>query len=73
LPTFKEPIICCPKDPDAAKLLSEVSGTHIDEAFIGSFMTKISHFRAAAKLSSRSSRSWRIWASSMAWVGVMAV
>ncbi len=45
-----EPIVCCPNDPDDAKFLSEVSGTTIDEAFIGSCMTNIGHFRAAAKL-----------------------
>jgi len=47
---IKEPIVCCPNDPDDAKFLSEVAGTHIDEAFIGSCMTNIGHFRAAAKL-----------------------
>jgi len=47
---IKEPIVCCPNDPDDAKFLSEVSGTHIDEAFIGSCMTNIGHFRAASKL-----------------------
>ena len=50
LADIKEPIVCCPNDPDDAKFLSEVSGTHIDEAFIGSCMTNIGHFRAAAKL-----------------------
>jgi aconitate hydratase 2/2-methylisocitrate dehydratase len=45
-----EPVLCCPNDPDDAKLLSEVAGTKIDEAFIGSCMTNIGHFRAAAKL-----------------------
>ena len=49
MPTIKEPIVCCPNDPDAAKFLTEVSGTHIDEAFSGSCMTHIGHFRAAAK------------------------
>ncbi|MBK6471436.1 MAG: bifunctional aconitate hydratase 2/2-methylisocitrate dehydratase [Betaproteobacteria bacterium] len=48
--TIKEPILCCPNDPDDAKFLSEVAGTKIDEAFIGSCMTNIGHFRAAAKL-----------------------
>ncbi len=43
-----EPIVCCPNDPDDAKFLSEVAGTKIDEAFIGSCMTNIGHFRAAA-------------------------
>ncbi len=47
---IKEPILCCPNDPDDAKFLSQVAGTKIDEAFIGSCMTNIGHFRAAAKL-----------------------
>ena len=47
---IKEPIVCCPNDPDDAKFMSEVAGTKIDEAFIGSCMTNIGHFRAAAKL-----------------------
>ncbi|MDO5610487.1 MAG: bifunctional aconitate hydratase 2/2-methylisocitrate dehydratase [Pseudomonadota bacterium] len=45
-----EPIVCCPNDPDDAKTLSDVSGAAIDEVFIGSCMTNIGHFRAAAKL-----------------------
>ena len=47
---LKEPILCCPNDPDDAKPLSAVAGTKIDEVFIGSCMTNIGHFRAAAKL-----------------------
>ncbi len=50
LADIKEPIVCCPNDPDDAKFMSEVSGTKIDEAFIGSCMTNIGHFRAAAKV-----------------------
>ncbi len=50
LADIKEPILCCPNDPDDAKFLSDVAGTKIDEAFIGSCMTNIGHFRAAAKL-----------------------
>ena len=50
LADIKEPIVCCPNDPDDAKFLSEVAGTKIDEAFIGSCMTNIGHFRAAATL-----------------------
>ncbi|MCA0326794.1 MAG: bifunctional aconitate hydratase 2/2-methylisocitrate dehydratase, partial [Proteobacteria bacterium] len=50
LADVKEPIVCCPNDPDDAKFMSEVAGTKIDEAFIGSCMTNIGHFRAAAKL-----------------------
>ncbi|WP_022981636.1 bifunctional aconitate hydratase 2/2-methylisocitrate dehydratase [Ideonella sp. B508-1] len=48
LADIKEPIVCCPNDPDDAKTLSDVAGTKIDEAFIGSCMTNIGHFRAAA-------------------------
>ncbi len=47
---IKEPIVCCPNDPDDAKLLSEVAGDKVDEVFIGSCMTNIGHFRAAGKL-----------------------
>ncbi|TPH17288.1 bifunctional aconitate hydratase 2/2-methylisocitrate dehydratase [Litorilituus lipolyticus] len=47
---IKEPVVCCPNDPDDAKLLSEVAGVDIDEVFIGSCMTNIGHFRAAGKL-----------------------
>jgi aconitate hydratase 2/2-methylisocitrate dehydratase len=50
LADIKEPIVCCPNDPDDAKLLSDVQGTGIDEVFIGSCMTNIGHFRAAGKL-----------------------
>ena len=45
-----EPILACPNDPDDVKPLSEVSGERIDEVFIGSCMTNIGHFRAAARL-----------------------
>ena len=45
-----EPIVCCPNDPDDAKLLSEVSGDTVDDVFIGSCMTNIGHFRAAGNL-----------------------
>ncbi|MDA9559500.1 bifunctional aconitate hydratase 2/2-methylisocitrate dehydratase [Porticoccaceae bacterium] len=50
LADIKEPIVCCPNDPDDAKLLSEVAGDKVDEIFIGSCMTNIGHFRAAGKL-----------------------
>jgi aconitate hydratase 2/2-methylisocitrate dehydratase len=45
-----EPLLACPNDPDDVKTLSDVAGTAIDEVFIGSCMTNIGHFRAAAKL-----------------------
>merc|ERR1712232_696757 len=47
---IKEPILCCPNDPDDAKLLSDVMNTKIDEVFIGSCMTNIGHYRAAGKM-----------------------
>ncbi|WP_137895194.1 bifunctional aconitate hydratase 2/2-methylisocitrate dehydratase [Ramlibacter sp. 2FC] len=50
LADIKEPILCCPNDPDDAKPLSAVQNTKIDEVFIGSCMTNIGHFRAASKL-----------------------
>ncbi|MCP5160491.1 MAG: bifunctional aconitate hydratase 2/2-methylisocitrate dehydratase [Hahellaceae bacterium] len=50
LADIKEPIVCCPNDPDDAKLLSEVAGAKVDEVFVGSCMTNIGHFRAAGKL-----------------------
>ena len=45
---IKEPILACPNDPDDVKRLSEVAGETVDEVFIGSCMTNIGHFRAAA-------------------------
>jgi len=57
-----EPILACPNDPDDVKLLSEVAGDKIDEVFIGSCMTNIGHFRAAAKvLEGRSDIPTRLW------------
>ncbi len=50
LDQLKEPVVCCPNDPDDARLLSEVAGDKVDEVFIGSCMTNIGHFRAAGKL-----------------------
>jgi len=47
---IKEPLLACPNDPDDVKPLSEVQGTNIDEVFIGSCMTNIGHFRAAAEV-----------------------
>ena len=50
LADIKEPIVCCPNDPDDAKFMSEVTGTKIDEVFVGSCMTNIGHFRAAGEI-----------------------
>jgi aconitate hydratase 2 / 2-methylisocitrate dehydratase len=57
-----EPILACPNDPDDVKVLSEVAGAKIDEVFIGSCMTNIGHFRAAAKvLEGKSDIPTRLW------------
>tara|TARA_Y100001968_G_scaffold331188_1_gene385042 strand:- start:4921 stop:7515 length:2595 start_codon:yes stop_codon:yes gene_type:complete len=50
LDNLKEPVVACPNDPDNVKLLSEVAGDPIHEVFIGSCMTNIGHYRAAAKI-----------------------
>jgi aconitate hydratase 2/2-methylisocitrate dehydratase len=58
-----EPLLACPNDPDDVKPLSQVQGARIDEVFIGSCMTNIGHFRAAAKLLEASGESipTRLW------------
>lgn len=45
-----EPVLACPNDPDNVKLLSKEAGQAIQEVFIGSCMTNIGHYRAAAKI-----------------------
>ncbi|MCP4038670.1 MAG: bifunctional aconitate hydratase 2/2-methylisocitrate dehydratase, partial [bacterium] len=50
LAEINEPLLACPNDPDDVKKLSEVAGAEVQEVFIGSCMTNIGHFRAAAKL-----------------------
>jgi aconitate hydratase 2/2-methylisocitrate dehydratase len=47
---IKEPIVAAPNDPDNVKLMSECTGDTIHEVFIGSCMTNIGHYRAAAKV-----------------------
>ncbi|MEN8162992.1 MAG: bifunctional aconitate hydratase 2/2-methylisocitrate dehydratase [Acidobacteriota bacterium] len=62
LSAIDEPIVACPNDPDDVKKLSEVSGRVIDEVFIGSCMTNIGHFRAAARvLEGRHLGTNRLW------------
>ena len=57
-----EPILACPNDPDDVRLLSEVAGQAVDEVFIGSCMTNIGHFRAAARiLGGASVAAKRLW------------
>lgn len=50
LAEITEPILACPNDPDDVKLLSDVQGTSIQDVFLGSCMTNIGHFRAAAEI-----------------------
>jgi aconitate hydratase 2/2-methylisocitrate dehydratase len=47
---IKEPLVACPNDPDDIKPLSAVVGDKVDEVFIGSCMTNIGHYRAAARM-----------------------
>ncbi len=63
LADIKEPVVCCPNDPDDAKTLSDVAGAKVDEVFIGSCMTNIGHFRAAGKLLAqhKGAMSTRFW------------
>ncbi len=59
---LKEPIVAAPNDPDNVKTLSDVVGAKIDEVFIGSCMTNIGHYRAAAKvLENEGTVKGRLW------------
>ncbi|MCP9917116.1 bifunctional aconitate hydratase 2/2-methylisocitrate dehydratase [Cyanobium sp. ATX 6F1] len=62
LDELSEPVLACPNDPDNVKLLSEVVGERIDEVFIGSCMTNIGHYRAAATvLDGAGTSAARLW------------
>jgi aconitate hydratase 2/2-methylisocitrate dehydratase len=62
LSDIREPILACPNDPDDVRLLSDVDGTPIDEAFIGSCMTGISHFNEVAEiLENKKNLPVRLW------------
>ena len=62
LDELTEPVLACPNDPDNVKLLSEVAGDRIDEVFIGSCMTNIGHYRAAARvLEGQGTNKARLW------------
>ncbi|MGB3192179.1 MAG: bifunctional aconitate hydratase 2/2-methylisocitrate dehydratase [Limnoraphis sp.] len=58
---IKEPIVAAPNDPDNVKLMSECAGDKIDEVFIGSCMTNIGHYRAAAKVLDGEKVKVRLW------------
>jgi len=62
LDEITEPILACPNDPDNVKTLSDVAGSQIDEVFIGSCMTNIGHYRAAATvLEGQGENTARLW------------
>ena len=62
LAEITEPLLACPNDPDDIKPLSEVAGEKVDEVFIGSCMTNIGHYRAAAQvLNGVNSLPTRMW------------
>lgn len=62
LDAIKEPLVACPNDPDDIKPLSVVAGDKINEVFIGSCMTNIGHYRAAAKvLAGEGALPTRLW------------
>jgi aconitate hydratase 2/2-methylisocitrate dehydratase len=62
LNAITEPIVACPNDPDNVKTLSNVSGNKVDEVFIGSCMTNIGHYRAAATvLEGQGQNTARLW------------
>ena len=50
LAEIREPLLACPNDPDDGKPLSAVAGDKIEEAFLGSCMVNIGHFRAAGRI-----------------------
>ena len=57
-----EPLLACPNNPDDVRPLSEVAGDAVQEVFIGSCMTNIGHYRAAARvLADAASLPVRLW------------
>ncbi|MDO8724452.1 MAG: bifunctional aconitate hydratase 2/2-methylisocitrate dehydratase [Candidatus Methanoperedens sp.] len=64
LSEIREPLLACPNDPDYIKPLSEVAGEKIDEVFIGSCMTNLSHFKNAASIIRKEGKSAsKLWIS----------
>ena len=64
LSEIREPLLACPNDPDYIKPLSEVTGEKIDEIFIGSCMTNLSHFRNVASVLRKEGKSAsKLWIS----------
>ena len=68
LNTITEPIVACPKT-DNVKTLSDVAGDKVDEVFIGSCMTNIGHYRAAAAvLEGQGQNTARLWVCPHPWM-----
>lgn len=64
LSEIREPLLACPNDPDYIKPLSEAAGEKIDEVFIGSCMTNLSHFSNTAKILRKEGKSAsKLWIS----------
>lgn len=62
LDQIKAPLVAAPNDPDNIKLMSECAGDPVHEVFIGSCMTNIGHYRAAAKvLEGQGQTKVRLW------------
>jgi aconitate hydratase 2/2-methylisocitrate dehydratase len=62
LAEIREPLLACPNDPDDVRPLSAVAGDEIEEAFIGSCMVNIGHFRAAGRIFDKAAYpKTRIW------------
>ncbi|OLQ14831.1 Aconitate hydratase 2 [Symbiodinium microadriaticum] len=74
LDELKEPVLCCPNDPDDAKTLTEIGTAGIDEVFIGTLVAASGffemrfrdwrgHYRAAGKMLSQfdGQLSTRLW------------
>jgi aconitate hydratase 2/2-methylisocitrate dehydratase len=59
-----QPLLAAPNDPDQIVTLSEANGTRVDELFVGSCMTDISDFRAAAAIlkGKRVQHHMKLWA-----------
>jgi aconitate hydratase 2/2-methylisocitrate dehydratase len=64
LSEIREPLLACPNDPDYIRPLSEAAGEKIDEVFIGSCMTNLSHFSNTAKILRKEGKSAsKLWIS----------
>ena len=62
LAAITEPLVACPNDPDDVRPLSAVAGDPVQEVFIGSCMTNIGQFRAAARILDKAGTpAARIW------------